>query len=181
MKLIKSAAIFGVSVLLATAAIADGDSDDPIRAPGGKGFTKWGVAADWLVFVDKERHTCLIEKFDIDGNAVQIGLGRDGKRAYLGVFTKLPESLRGKGDQQTVKVDVDGKVYTGRIKRAHRKQFAEYSGTYVPAKDMDLAAMTQKATQTMTFPEGVVEVNFDMTGAVEAVAAAKLCQAEQKS
>ncbi|WP_083101386.1 hypothetical protein [Pseudophaeobacter leonis] len=182
MKFVKLIASGVMATLLATAAVANDDgnqTDAPI--PGAKGFVFYNQVGEWRVLQDIERNTCMVEKFDVAGNAVQIGLGPRGKRAYLGIFTKLPEELRGQGDKQVVTVEVNGTTYKGRIKRAHRKAYTAYSGIYIPARNLDIAALATDGKQTMDFPNAKLEVNFSMAGAVAAVAVAKECHASLNS
>ena len=142
--------------------------------PGNDGFTEWGKSGEWVIFVDNERQTCLIEKFDANRNAVQVGLTKDHDHAYLGLFMPLPAEHMNK--KEKIILEVNGEQQVTNVPRRNTREGVEYTGTYIKAADLSFAEGATVAKEVVIFEDDEqMSVVFDLSGGEAAVEAAKEC------
>lgn len=160
------------SCLSATIALAS----DPLP-PGDDGFIVYSEVGDWTVYVDKAREACLIERADADGNAVQMGLSKNHKHAYVGVFTLADIDVH---TRQKVEIMVDGAVFEGRAHgvKSH-KLVGDYKGGYVLVKDENMVTAIQQGYEMIVFPKKDFAFVVDLTGTKDAIDEARKCNLDQ--
>jgi len=162
-----------IAVLSATLAFAA----DPIP-PGDDGFTKYGDAEGWNVFVDNERGSCLIERVDEAGNIVQMGLTKDHAFGYLGVFSKGDTGIK-KGKETEIFLDIDGVLFSSTSTGLKGNITKGYSGGYVLANNpVFIDAVKTKHVMTV-FPKKAAAFKVDLHGTYKAMDMARKCNAEQ--
>lgn len=131
-------------------------------------------SGDWTVYSDVDRRSCLIERSDDDGNAMQMGLTKDLSAVYVGVFTQKDAKI----DAQTpIAIAVDGKVYTGESYGVRSGQLkGNYSGGYVLSDDPGFVEAIAKGKELLAFPDKPWFFVIDLTGTFRAIDDAKACQ-----
>lgn len=160
--------------LSATAVLAS----DPI-APGDDGFTEYSTVGDWTVYVDVERQSCLIEAVDSNMNVVQMGLTKNHKHGYIGVFTLADIDIKNK---QKVFVDIDGVVFEGKAKGLKTKKLkGDYSGGYLVVKDGNLVTAIAEGQTMIVFPKKTAAFVVDLTGTKKAMEEGRKCNLAQVS
>jgi len=169
--------IFALTTTLAlmtgSAAFAT-DVSDIVPAAGDK-LTVYKQVGDWTVYADADRESCLIERSDDDGNAMQMGLTKDLSATYVGVFTKKDIKIE---PSQPIAIAVDGEVYTGESYGIRSGQLqGNYSGGYVLSNDPDFVTAIAQGRKLLAFPEKPWFFIVDLTGTKRAIDEAKKCQA----
>ena len=163
-----------VAVFAAPAAFA-GDA----IPPGNDGFTEWGKSGDWVIFIDNERQTCLAEKFDEERNAIQIGLTKDDKNAYLGLFTPLTDANR--GQEADVTLQVGELRASSKVREWETTDEVKYIGTYVEAESFNFADDHLAAQKVIIYPDEVQATTMSLDGIGAALTSARECNALLKS
>lgn len=173
MKLSTILATAGTSLILATTALADNDSPVPSSADQ---FTVYKDLDGWTVYADGTTKTCLAERVDDLGNAFQMGLTKDHKYGYVGVFTqadvKLPAS-------QEIEVIVDGKVFVGKSYGIKSKKLrGDYTGGYALTQSQEFVNAIANGEVLIAFPEKEGLFVIDLTGTKKAIEATRACNQE---
>ncbi len=167
-----AAVTLSVATMSATAAFAK----DPIP-PGDGEFTKYGDVEDWTVWVDSERSTCLIEKTFESGAVVQMGLTKNHKHGYLGVFTPADEDVR---NRQRVEVAIDGQIFDDRARGIKAKKLkGNYRGGYILTDDPAFASAVAEGQTMVVFPSKNAAFQVDLTGTKKAMELGRKCNREQ--
>jgi len=147
---------------------------DPI--PGAEdGFAPYGSPVEgWNIFIDAEREACFIERTDDFGHAIQIGLTKNKKHAYIGVFTLADVDIK---NRQKVEIDVNGFVFEGKARGMKSKDLrGEYKGAYFVIKDDNMInAIMQEGTLTAFPKKTKQQIKVDLTGVSAAVEEARKC------
>lgn len=167
------AAGFAAATFISSAAIAAG----PL--PSDKGpFTKYGEAGDWTVWVDEGNKNCLIEKVFSEGQVVQMGLTKNQKHGYLGVFTTDDIKIR---IRQKIEVDIDGQTFEERARGVRaRKLKGDYKGGYLKTDDAAFANALAEGQNMVVFPRKSAAFQVDLTGTKKAMEMGRKCNAEQQ-
>lgn len=160
------------TVLTATSAFA---SDNVL--PGNDGFTKWGEAEGWTVFVDNERKSCLIERMDANENVVQVGLTKDKKYGYVGVFTKADIGL--KSGKEKMILLLDDVLYEGKAHKKTKHLTEGYTGGYILANNPEFVSDFENKYEMVVFPKKEFAFVVSLAGTKKAVEAARTCIQEQ--
>lgn len=160
------------AVLTATSAIAK----DSVL-PGDDGFTTWGEAGGWTVYIDNERKSCLIERMDDNENVVQVGLTKDREFAYVGVFTKADIGL--KSGKEKVIISLDGVLYEGKAHKKTKHLTEGYTGGYILADNPDFIADFANKYEMIVFPKKEFAFVVNLEGTKKAVEAGIECNLEQ--
>lgn len=167
-KLIASATL----AALVTATGSNAIADDAIPSSSDK-FTIYGQVQDWTIYSDATTSTCLAERTDSLGNAIQMGLTKDREYGYVGVFTQAETDIQ-RG--QEITIAVDGKVFTGSSTGIlSGKLKGGYSGGYVMTNNPNFVTSIAEGRELVAFPDrtGSFAVNLDGTKA--AIAEIRAC------
>lgn len=142
----------------------------------GDTFTQYAVVGEWTVFSDSETGTCLVERTDDAGNAMQMGLTKDREFGYLGVFTQGEIPDRGSDE---IAVAVDGSIFTGTSQRLTSKKLAGgYNGGYFLTNNPNFVKAVEDGQKLVAFPDSPVAFIIDLTGTKAAIASARECNAK---
>lgn len=163
------------AVLLAGLAPAAWAEGSPIPS-GSETLTVYAEVEDWTIYSDSATMTCLAERRDDAGNAVQMGLTKDKEFAYIGVFThgELP-----KRDGDKVIIAIDGVTFSGEVKRISSKKLSEgYNGGYLLTNNPDFVKAVAEGKELVAFPESPVAFIVDLTGTKAAIETARKCNSE---
>jgi len=167
--------MFNLKTLLISAAVAGlattASADD---AP----FSQYGEAEGWIVFVDNEKNSCLIEKSDDLGHVVQMGLTKDRGVGYVGVFTTAETDIK-RDDAQAVLISLDGNLYVGEAKGMRGNITKGYSGGYVLSDDPQFVEDLARKHVMNVFPEKAYGFSVNLAGTYKAIEMARACNAEQ--
>jgi hypothetical protein len=141
-------------------------------------FQNYGSVEGWNVFLDTEKKSCLIEKFDDSGNVVQMGLTEDRSVGYIGVFTKEETNIK-RDSTEDVIVLLGENLYVGKATGMRGNITSGYSGGYILSDDPNFVNdVAQQYTMTV-FPEKQYGFIVDLTGTKKAIEMARKCNAEQ--
>lgn len=162
--------------VVATAAASSAEETDVLPKQDAE-FTKWGEAEGWKIFVDQSRGTCLIERADANGNVVQMGLTKDQKFGYVGVFTQADV----KPKDNRVHLLLDDKAYFGDANSAPKKLAQGYKGGYILANNPDFVDDIMKRYAMTVYPDDANSFDVSLDGTFKAIEAARKCNAEQPS
>lgn len=142
-------------------------------------FTKYGEVEGWKVFVDNDKGSCLIERFDEAGNVVQMGLTKGNQKlGYLGVFTLADIGIR-KGKKERVSIDIDGNRYWGDATGMNGNITEGYVGGYIRANNPQFISDVAKKYTMTVFPETEATFTVDLKGTYKAMEMGRKCNAEQ--
>ena len=167
--------ISGLAVSLVSATLAM--AADPVP-PGDDGFTKYGEAEGWNVFVDNEKKSCLIERVDEAGNVVQMGLTKDHNFGYVGVFSKGDTGVK-RGEESEIFLDIDGVLFSSTATGMKGNITEGYSGGYILANNpVFIDAVAKKYVMTV-FPGEQAAFTVDLKGTYKAMDMARKCNSEQ--
>lgn len=150
-------------------------ASDPI--PGAEdGFSNYGNVDGWNIFSDAEREACFIERADENGNVVQMGLTKNHKHSYIGVFTQAPIDVKNK---QKIEIDINGFVFEGKAHGMKSKELrGEYRGGYFVVKDDNMVnAIMQEGTLTAFPKKSDMIFMVNLAGANAAIDEARKCNA----
>ena len=140
-------------------------------------FSNFGMAEGWNVFVDHKRNSCVIEKAD-DDMVVQMGLTRDKKAAYLGVFTKAQPGVKG-GDMGDYVFFIDDKAFHGKVTGIDDKITEGFTGAYLLTDNPDFVDSLAKGRVMKAVNEDTIfELSLD--GSAAAIEMGRKCLAEQE-
>lgn len=146
---------------------------DPLPSDGDN-FTVYKELPEWTVYADTERGSCLIERVDDAGNAMQMGLDKKHKHAYVGIFTLADIDIK---KRQKIEILVDGVLFEGKAHGIKSKKLqGDYSGGYITIKDATMATAIAEGEKLIAFPEksgGLFVV--DLTGTKMAIEEARKC------
>lgn len=175
MSLKKILAAAGVTLAMtATAGLAA----DPLPSSDDT-FEVYSQVEGWTIFVDETNATCLIEKTDENANVVQVGLTKDKKYAYVGVFTKADVGI--KNHKEKILVSVDGNLYEGKAKTKTKHLPEGYTGGYFLADNANFISDFQKKYTMTVFPKKENAFIVSLDGTLKAVEAGRECVAAQGS
>lgn len=163
-----------IAAVSATTAMAN----DHAVPPGSDGFTKYGAVEGWNVFIDNERKTCLIERVDEADNVVQMGVTKNRKFGYVGVFTKADLGLK-KGKKSKIYLDLDGNLYWSNATDMKGNITEGYQGAYILANNPDFISDVEKKYVMTVFPKTEAVFTVDLKGTYKAIEAARKCTNEQ--
>ncbi|MEV8467252.1 hypothetical protein AB0T83_10720 [Fluviibacterium sp. DFM31] len=168
---LKPFTLAAAAMMLATApALA---SDSPIPSSGDQ-FTVYDTVEGWTVYADGSTKTCLIERTDEAGNAMQMGLTADREFAYVGVFTQAEIDVES-GD---IALGVGGKVFVGETHAIKSgKLAADYRGGYILTNNPDLVTAIAESQTMIAFPDQPIAFLIDLTGTKKAIESARACNA----
>lgn len=128
---------------------------------------------DWTVIANKTRGDCLIERSDDVGNAMQMGLVKDGSAVYLGVFTTRPADIQ---PDTPIQIAVDGQVYVGEAYGIKAGTVSgDYKGGYVLSQDPAFVNAIAQGRELVAFPENTGVFIVDLTGTKRAIDEAMAC------
>lgn len=176
----KRTMMFGAALTaaLGLATVATAADDEEKMAQSTETFSQWGTSGDWFIVVNEPRNSCIVEKFDAEGNSLQLGLTPERDQAYLGIFMPVPPELA--EETQEINLVVGSMSDSGTV-HSWQREGQSYTGTYILADTMEAAAAAPAAALTVTYTGSDVRkgVTMDMTGIGEAIAAARQCDAER--
>jgi hypothetical protein len=165
------AAILATAFLFAVVPYARAE-ESPIPTSGDT-FTVYSEVQGWTVYSDSQTGTCLIERTDDAGHAVQMGLTKDRQFGYIGVFTQgeLP-----KKDSNEIIVLIDDQLFTGQVRPLSSKKLASgYSGGYLLTDNPNFVTAVAEGKTLIGFPDSPVTFTVDLTGTKAAIEAAREC------
>ena len=148
--------------------------------PGAEdGFTHYSTVEGWNVFSDAESEACFIERADESGNVVQVGLTKNQKHSYFGVFTLADVKIKRK---EKFEVDINGFVFDGKARGMKSKKLrGDYKGGYFVIKDDNMVnAIMQEGTMTV-LPKKKDAFQINLTGIGAALGEARTCTATMSS
>jgi len=162
-----------IAALSATMAFASDSA-----GPGDAGFTKYGAVEGWNVFVDNEKKSCLIERVDPAGTVVQMGLTKDHKFGYVGVFSTGDTGVK-KGKKSEIFLDIDGQLFSSTATGLKGNITEGYTGGYILANNpVFIDAVKTKYIMTV-FPDKTAAFKVDLHGTYKAMDMARKCNGEQ--
>uniref|UniRef100_UPI00261EE224 hypothetical protein n=1 Tax=uncultured Ruegeria sp. TaxID=259304 RepID=UPI00261EE224 len=127
----------------------------------------------WTVYADNDSGTCLIEKVFESGNVMQMGLTKNQKHGYLGVFTQADIDIK---NREKIEIAIDDFVYEGRAKGIKSKKLADgYSGGYIVVKDANMATAVAEGQTLIAFPKKSANFVVDLTGTKKAMEEGRKC------
>lgn len=141
-------------------------------------FLQYSEVDGWVVIIDTEKSTCLIEKSDDLGHVVQMGLTKDRGIGYVGVFTTADTDIK-KGDTQAVLISLDGTLYIGEATGMRGNITKGYSGGYVLSDDPQFVDDLARKYVMDVFPEKAYGFSVDLTGTYKAIEMARACNQKQ--
>lgn len=145
MKLPQIAAL-ATAILVATGSAAL--ARDPIPASGDH-FTVFNEVEGWTVYTDTDQGVCLAERKDELGNVFQMGLTKNHKHGYIGVFTLADIDAKNLG---RVDIAVDDYLFSGRIHTLKSKKLeGDYSGEYIVVKDENMVTAIEQGHVLVAF------------------------------
>ncbi len=167
---------------IATAALvatsAAGLARSPVPAEDDT-FTVYGEAGDWTIYSVAELDSCVIERADDSGNVIQMGLTKNHKHGYIGVFTLADIDIKRK---QRVEIDIDGYVFEGKARGIKSKKLqGDYSGGYIEVKDPNLATAVAEGQTLIAFPKKTGAFMVDLTGTKKAMEEGRKCNLAMSS
>lgn len=168
----RSATVLGA--LLATAMASVAWAEDPLPKSGDD-LTVFKQMGEWTIYADVTRGSCLAERVDSEGNAMQMGLTKDGSAAYLGVFTPAEVDFK---RSDPIAIAVDGKIFEGMSYGVRSKKLAgEQHGGYIITNNPDLIDAVANGSKLIAFPEKLGVFVVDLTGTKSAIDEIKTCSA----
>ncbi|MEP2782216.1 MAG: hypothetical protein ABJO67_00215 [Pseudoruegeria sp.] len=141
-----------------------------------EGYEKFGEVESWKVFADLEKKSCLIERSDVAGSVVQMGLTEDRGVGYVGVFTSAETNIK-KGDETAVAILIGEHVYTGEATGMKGNITEGYSGGYVLSDDPQFLEDIEQQHEMIVFPDTDYFFIVDLTGTKKAIEMARECNA----
>ena len=171
MNLNQIAVLSVAAVLTATSAMAR----DPIPEEGDT-FELHSEVDGWKVYKVMELESCLAERIDETGNVFQMGLTKNHKHGYIGVFTLADIDIK---NRKKIEIDVDGHVYEGRARgiKSHNLK-GDYSGGYLVIKDDNMVTAIADGQKLTAFPRRSDPFVVDLTGTKKAIEAGRECNLE---
>ncbi len=147
-------------------------ASDPIPKSSDN-FEVFGTVDDWTVYADTDSGSCLVERADAEGNAIQMGLTKDHTHAYLGVFTLADIDIKNK---QKIEIVVDDVVYEGESRGIKSKKLeGGYSGGYIVFDSPVVATAIAEGQTLIAFPKKTGAFTVDLTGTKKAMEEGRKC------
>jgi hypothetical protein len=166
-----------VTVLGALSAIAIASvawAEDPIPESGDS-LSVFKEMGEWTIYADATRGSCLAERVDSEGNAMQMGLTKDGSAAYVGVFTLAEVDFR---RNDPIAIAVDGKIFEGKSHGVRSKKLVGgQHGGYIITNNPELVDAIANGEKLIAFPEKVGVFEVDLTGTKVAIDEIRTCTA----
>jgi hypothetical protein len=162
------------AIFLAATTTASLASDSPIPKSSDS-FSEFSTVEGWTIYADATTRTCLAERTDDMGNAMQMGVTSDHDYAYIGIFTLADIDVENEGD---IAIAVDGRIFVGQttgIKSGKLK--GDYSGGYVLTNNPDMVTAIAEGRELIAFPDRPVAFVIDLTGTKRAIEEARKCNA----
>ena len=148
------------------------DVSDIVPAAGDK-LKLFKQVGEWSVYADANRGSCLMERSDDVGNAMQLGLVKDQSATYVGVFTQADVKV---DPSQPIAIVVDGAVFTGESHGIRSGQLSgKWSGGYVLSQDPDFVTAIAEGRELVAFPENPGLFVVDLTGTKRAIDEVRKC------
>ena len=160
-----------VAVFAAHAALAD-----DVLPSADSTFTKYGEESGWTIFVDDTKHSCLIERVDENTNVVQMGLTKDAKFGYLGIFSQTAAL---KDRTEPILLSLDGHEYTAEAKMKTKNLADGYVGGYFLADNQQFVDDVMNKMEMTVYPKDDYAFKVSLEGTKAAIEAAMKCNAEQ--
>jgi hypothetical protein len=171
MSIHKIAMLSVAALLTATTAMAR----DPVPEAGDT-FELYGEVDGWNVYKVLELESCLAERIDETGNVIQMGLTKNHKHGYIGVFTLADIDIK---NRKKFEIDVDGYVYEGRAKGLKSRELqGDYSGGYLVIKDDNMVTAIAEGQTLTAFPKRSDPFVVDLTGTKKAIEEGRKCNLE---
>jgi len=172
---IAQTAVLSTAILMASGLSAF--AKDPLPS-NSDAFVEYSVVGDWTVYADQEKGTCLVERMDENGNVFQMGLTKNGKHGYIGIFTTADIDIKKK---QKIEIDIDGHIFDGKGHgiKSKKIQGEQYSGGYFIVKDKNLGTAIAEGQQLIAFPKKTAAFVVDLTGTKKAIEEGRRCNLEQ--
>ena len=167
-------------IALTTATLLAVTTASASELPGAEdGITFHSTVEGWNVFSDAEREACYVERADNNGNVVQMGLTKNQKHAYFGVFTLADLKIK---RTEKFEVDINGFTFDGKARGMKCKKLrGDYKGAYFVIKDDNMTnALMQEGTM-IVLPKKKEAFQVNLTGLNAAVEEAKACTAGMSS
>lgn len=162
------------TIALATGSVASAVEISDIVPAASDKLELYKEVGDWSIFAVTTRGSCLMERSDDVGNAMQMGLTKDQSAVYVGVFTKAPTDIK---PNQPIAIAVDGQVYAGESYGIRSGTVSgNYSGGYVLSSDPDFVSAIAKGYELVAFPGEKGLFIVDLTGTYRAIEEAKKCR-----
>lgn len=159
-------AIFAAHVALADDVLPNADST----------FAPWGEAEGWNIFIDASRGTCLAERVDDNTNVVQMGVTKDKKFGYFGVFTQLAEI---KDRKEPIVIMLGDHEYVADIHTKTANLADGYVGGYILTDNPAFVDDVMNMEEMTIFPKDDFAFKVSLAGTKAAIEAATTCTTEQ--
>lgn len=173
----------GLCTALATSAIASEDEETSdqqgypeaeVLPEASDEIRRYRKAGDWVIYENLTRSTCFMTRNYENGGAVQMGLTKDGKYGYIGVFVKGAEVEE---EIEDVTVLVNGNLYTGKGYPAVHLE-GDFQGGYLLANNTRLRYDLGKGEELIAYPDQGYGVTFDLKAAGNAIFEVRKCTEE---
>ncbi|MEM8729013.1 MAG: hypothetical protein AAGF79_03765 [Pseudomonadota bacterium] len=139
-------------------------------------FELYGEVEGWKIYKVLELETCLAERVDENGNVVQMGLTKNHKHGYIGVFTQADIDIK---NREKVEIDVDGFIYEDRARGIKSRELqGNYSGGYIIVKDENMVTAIAEGQTLTAFPRRTAAFAVDLTGTKAAIEEGRKCNLE---
>jgi hypothetical protein len=149
-------------------------ANDPLPRSGDD-LSVFKEMGEWTIYADATRGSCLAERVDAAGNAMQMGLTKDKSAAYVGVFTPAELDFE---RSQPIEIAVDGMMFTGKAEGVKSKKLAGgQSGGYIVTNNLDLINAIAEGQTLVAFPEKTGVFEIDLTGTKVAIEEIETCNA----
>ena len=136
-------------------------------------FEVYNEVEGWTVYADNDAGSCIIERVFESGNVMQMGLTKNHKHGYLGVFTLADIDIK---NRQKIEIAIDDFVYEGRAKGIKSKKLVgDYSGGYIVVKDSNMATAIAEGQTLIAFPKKSANFIVDLTGTKKAMEEGRKC------
>lgn len=169
--MLKKLCLTTVAVFIANAAFAD-----DVLPKADLTFAPWGEADGWNIFIDASRGSCLAERIDANGSVVQMGVTKDKKFGYLGVFSQIAEI---KDSKEPVMIMLGDHEYVGDVHTKTKNLADGYVGGYILANNAMFVDDVMNKEEMTVFPKDDFAFKVSLAGTKAAIEAATTCTAEQ--
>ncbi len=169
--MLKKLCLTTFSVFIAHSAMAD-----DVLPSEKSTFAKWGEADGWTVYIDEDHHTCLAERIDGNTDVVQLGLTKDHKFGYLGVFSQNAEI---KDSKEPILIAVGGREYSASATMKTKHLADGYKGGYFLADNPQFVEDVMNQYEMTVYPKDDFAFKISLDGTKMAIESAMKCNAEQ--
>ncbi len=171
MNALKVAAASIAAMLIASSAMAR----DPVPEETDT-FELFSEVEGWKIYKVLELESCLAERMEENGDVLQMGLTKNHKHGYVGVFTLADIDIK---RRQKFEIDVDGFVWEGKARRIKSKELqGDYSGGYLIIKDANMVTAIAEGQTLTAFPKRKTPFVIDLTGTKMAIEEGRKCNLE---